>query len=152
MDTPKLLHERASELAEAGRTFQTAAGQPGSYAGAPGALRSLEEALQALSAAWYQLAADASPGIRERRRTRRSPEVRWPQVDGLSREDEVRLVGTLHDIGGAFARCARACRNGQSSVLPIITRGARDTAAAVGDGGDEVCSLAAPDRPAQRVA
>ena len=95
MDTPKLLHARASELAEAARTFHTAAGQPGSHAGAPGSLESLEEALQALSAAWYQLAADPSPGIRE---------------------DEVRLIGTLHDIGDAFARCARACRHGRSRL------------------------------------
>jgi hypothetical protein len=88
MNSPNLLHERASELAEAARTFQTAAGQSGSHAGAPGSLEALEEALQVLSAAWYQLAADASPG----------------------------LMGTLHEVGAAFARCARACRLGRSRL------------------------------------
>ena len=72
MNSPSLLQERASELAEAARTFQIAAGQPDSHAGARGSLEALEEALQALSAAWYQLAADAVPGIRERQRTRAS--------------------------------------------------------------------------------
>ena len=119
MDTPKLLNERASELAEVARTFHTAAGQPGSHTGAPGSLGSLEEALQALSAAWYQLAADASPGIRERQRTRSSEGPSWPHVDGLSREEEVRLVGTLHDIAGAFARCARACRHAETAAMGI---------------------------------
>jgi hypothetical protein len=137
MDTPTLLHERASEVAEAARTFHTAAGQPGSHAGAPGALGSLEEALQALSAAWYQLAADASPGIRERQRTRSSEVPSWPHVDGLSREDEARLVGTLHDIGGAFARCARACRRGRARVMPVIARGAGDTPAVDPHPGEE---------------
>ncbi len=138
MDTPKLLHDKASELAEAARTFHTAAGQPGSHVGSPGSLESLEEALQALSAAWYQLAADASTGIAERRRTRSSEGSSWPHVDGLSREDEVRLVGTLHDIGSAFARCARACRNGRSKVMPVI--------------GSEVSWLEAPDRPTRSAA
>ena len=138
MNSPNLLHERASELAEAARTFQTAAGQPGSHAGAPGSLESLEEALQALSAAWYQLAADASPGIRERQGTRSSEVPSWPHVDGLSREDEVRLVGALHDVGAAFARCARACRKGRSTL--DRRRGA------------EVSWLEVPDRPAESAA
>ena len=138
MDTPKLLHDRASELAEAARTFHTAAGEPGSHVGSPGSLESLEEALQALSAAWYQLAADASPGIAERRRTRSSEGSSWPHVDGLSREDEVRLVGTLHDIGAAFARCARACRHGRSRL--DRSRGA------------EVSRFEIPDRPAKSAA
>ena len=138
MDTPKLLHERASELAEAARTFHTAAGQPGSHAGAPGSLEFLEEALRALSAAWYQLAADAAPGIRERQRTRSSEVPSWPHVDGLSREEEVRLIGTLHDVGAAFARCARACRHGRSRL--DRSRGA------------EVSWLEVPDRPAKSAA
>ena len=128
MNTPKLLHERASELAEAARTFHTAAGS----------LESLEEALRALSAAWYQLAADASPGIRERQRTRSSEVRSWPHVDGRSREEEVRLIGNLHDIGAAFARCARACRHGRSRL--DRSRGA------------EVSWLEAPDRAAKSAA
>jgi hypothetical protein len=82
MNSPNLLHERASELAEAARTFQTAAGQPGSHAGAAGSLEALEEALQVLSAAWSQLATDASPGIVERRRSRASEASSWPTSTG----------------------------------------------------------------------
>ena len=44
-------------------------------------------------------------------------------VDRLSREQEVRLVGTLHDVAAAFARCARACRDGRAAVTPVIVRG-----------------------------
>ena len=138
MNSPNLLRERASELAEAARTFQTAAGQSGSHAGAPGSLEALEEALQVLSAAWYQLAADASPGIVERRRSRGSEAPSWPHVDGLSREEEVRLIGTLHDVGAAFARCARACRHGRSRL--DRSRGA------------EVAWLEVSDRPAKSAA
>src|SRR5215213_10262778 len=139
MNTPNRLHERASELADAARIFHTAAAQPGSHAGAPASLKSLEEALQVLSAAWYQLAADASPGIVERRRGRASESV-WPRVDGLSCEDEVRLTGTLHDAGAAFARCARTCREGRSRVTPVIARAC------------EVSWLETPDRPSQNAA
>ena len=86
MNSPNLLHERASELAKAARTFHTAAGQPGSHVGAAGSLEAVEEAFQVLSAAWAQLATDASPGIVERRRSRASEAASWPHVDGLSRE------------------------------------------------------------------
>jgi hypothetical protein len=138
MNSPNLLHERASELAEAARIFQTAAAQPGSHAGAADSLEALEEALQVLSAAWSQLATDASPGIVERRRSRASEAASWPHVDGLSREEEVRLIGTLHDVGAAFARCARACRHGRSR----LDRSRRA----------EVSWLEAPDRPAKSAA
>src|SRR5665809_88914 len=72
-----------------------------------------------LSDAWYHVAADASPGIAERRR---QPGVAAssPHMAGLSREQEVRLMGTLHDVAAAFDRCARACREGRSTVTPII--------------------------------
>ena len=60
-----------------------------------------------LSAAWYRLAADAVPSHRG---------------GDLSREQEVRLIGALHDVAAAFARCARACREGRSTVTPVIAR------------------------------
>jgi hypothetical protein len=138
MNTPRRLQETASELAKAARTFQTAAGQPGSHAGVPGSLESLEEALQVLSAAWYQLAADAAPGIVEQRRARASEAGSWSHVDGLSRENEVLLMGTLHDVGAAFARCARGCRHGRSRVTPVI--------------GGDASWLEAPDRPTRSAA
>lgn len=122
MEIAERLNTRASELLEEARRFQSAAAQPGCHIDAPDALASLEEALQVLSAAWYQLAADASPGIVERRRGRASEAPLRPRFDGLSREQEVRLMGTLHDVAAAFARCARACREGRSVATPIIAR------------------------------
>jgi hypothetical protein len=122
MNTADSLHARASELVEAARAFHAAAEQPKSHASAPDSLASLEEALQVLSAAWYQLAADASPEVVSRRR-RRTPETdSRPQRDGLSREQEVNLVATLHDVAAAFARCARECREGRTTVTRIIAR------------------------------
>jgi hypothetical protein len=108
MNSGSQLHDRASDIVEAARGFQAAAEEPTSHAAAPDSLAALEEALQALSAAWYQLAADAAPAC--------------PRVDGLSREQEVRLMGSLHDVAAAFARCARACRDGRFTVAPIIAR------------------------------
>ena len=67
MNAPDRLDQCAADLADAARNFHTAAGRHGAHAAAPGALASLEDALQALSGAWYQLAADASPGILGRR-------------------------------------------------------------------------------------
>ena len=105
MDIADRLNTRASELLEDARKFQSAAAQPGSHVDAADALAALEEALQVLSAAWYQVAADGLPGS-----------------DGLPREQEVRLMGTLHDVAAAFARCARVCREGRSEVTPIVAR------------------------------
>jgi hypothetical protein len=71
---------------------------------APAALDSMQEALQMLSGAWYGLAAEASP------------------AEGLTREQEVRLKGALHDVAAAFARCARTCRESQPTVASIVSR------------------------------
>jgi hypothetical protein len=116
MNTADRLHHRATEVAGAARAFHAGAEEPGSHAAAPDSLAALEEALQVLSAAWYQLAADASPGIVERQCGRASEAPSWPRFDGIPREQEVRLMGTLHDVAAAFARCARACRDGQSTI------------------------------------
>jgi hypothetical protein len=138
MELADRLSTRASELVEAVRRFQSAAAQPGCHIDAPDALVSLEEALQVLSAACYQLAADASP----------SP----LRGDGLSREQEVLLMGTLHDVAAGFARCARACREGRSTVTPIIGR--RVAAGPVDDRrrGNDFPRFQRHDRPGQRVA
>jgi hypothetical protein len=98
------LDNLASTLVDGARAFSRAAEQPGSHLAAPAALDSMQDALQMLSAAWYRLAADAA------------------SREGLSREQEVRLTGALHDVAAAFARCARACRQGGSTVTPIISR------------------------------
>ena len=121
MHTPGPLQQRASELVEAARTFQAAAEQPGGHPATPDLLADLEEALQVLSAAWYQLAADASTGI-AKRRGRESRGSSWTEVHGLTREQEVHLMGTLHDVAAAFATCARTCREGRSTVTPILAR------------------------------
>jgi hypothetical protein len=126
MKTSDRLDQCAADLAHAAREFHAAAGRPGSHAAAPDSLTSLEDALQALSGAWYQLAADASPGIASRRAGRR------PKVDGISREQEARLMGALHDVAAALARCARMCREGRATVAPLI---ARRVAAGPGDAG-----------------
>ncbi|MGH2762101.1 MAG: hypothetical protein ACRDLD_05915 [Thermoleophilaceae bacterium] len=121
-NTADTLDDRAAELVDAARAFHAAAGRPGSCAGISDALASSEEALKVLSAAWYQLAGDASAGIVVRRRTRGSQPPAPLQAGGLSREREAGLMGTLHDVAAAFARCARVCRDGRSTVVPITTR------------------------------
>jgi hypothetical protein len=119
MTTADPIERRALDLLDAARTFQSAAEQPGSYVAAPATLGSLEETLQVLSAAWYQLAADAVPRVDGRSR-RAIEQTRPASSDGLSREADVQLVGTLHDVAAAFARCARVCRDGRSVATPII--------------------------------
>jgi hypothetical protein len=151
METADRLNTRASELLEDARKFQSAAAQPGCHIDAPDALASLEEALQVLSAAWYQLAADGSPGIVERRRGRASEAPSPPRFDGLPREQEVRLMGTLHDVAAAFARCARACREGRSEITPIVARRVAGRADHRSH-GNEFPRFPRYERPGQRVA
>jgi hypothetical protein len=151
MEIADRLNTRASELLEEARRFQSAAAQPGCHIDAPDALASLEEALQVLSAAWYQLAADGSPGIVERRRGLASEAPSRPRFDGQSREQDVRLMGTLHDVAAALARCARACREGRSEVTPIIARRADDRADHRSQ-GNEFPRFQRYERPGQRVA
>jgi hypothetical protein len=152
MNSPSQLHDRAADIIDAARDFQAAAEEPASHAAAPDSLAALEEALQVLSAAWYQLAGDASPGTVERRCGPGLDEPSSPLFDGPSREDEVRLIGTLHDVAAAFARCARACREARSGVTPIIAgRGAASRA----DGrrhGNEFPHFPRHERPGRRVA
>lgn len=125
MTAPDPLHDPASALVDAAEEFHHAAEHRGSHLDAPASLESLQEALQVLSAAWYRVAADASAGIVERERPSGVTVGSWPHRDGLSREQEVRLMGALHDVAAAFARCARACREGRSTVTPVIARSTR---------------------------
>jgi curved DNA-binding protein CbpA len=99
------LRDPASALVEAAQAFYRAAESRGSHSAATESLASLQEALQVLSAAWYRLAADSPRGRGD-----------------LTREQEVRLTGALHDVAAAFARCARACREGHSAVTPVLAR------------------------------
>jgi hypothetical protein len=122
MKTPHRLDQCATELADAARNFHTAAGRHGAHAAAPDSLASLEDALQALSGAWYQLAADAAPGIVARRAGRGVRAGRRSDVNELSREQEVHMMAALHDVAAAFARCARQCRDGRTAAGPVIAR------------------------------
>ena len=151
MNTQDRLQHCTAELVEAARAFHAGADEPGSHAAVPDSLAALEEALQILSAAWYQLAADASPRITERQRGRASGAPSWPKIEGLSREQEVRLIGTLHDVAAAFARCARVCREGRATVTPSVAR--RVAAGRTDDQrrGDEFSWFESRQQPTQRV-
>jgi hypothetical protein len=105
MNAPDHMHDSVTALIDAAEAFDRAAAAPGSHTAAPESLVSLQEALQVLSTAWYRLAADAIPQTRGGR---------------LSREREVRLIGGLQDVGAAFARCARACREGEAAIAPVV--------------------------------
>ena len=99
------LHGPGAALVEAAHAFHRAAETRGSHSAAAESLDSLQEALQVLSAAWYRVAADS------------------PRRGGsLTREQEVRLTGALHDVAAAFARSARACRQGRTTVTPILAQ------------------------------
>jgi hypothetical protein len=107
MTSPDPVRKAVSALVEAAQAFDRAAEARGSHSAAPDSLACLQEALQALSAGWYRLAADAGASM--------------PRGD-LSREQEVRLIGALHDVAASFARSARACREGRLTVTPVIRR------------------------------
>ena len=132
------LSDCASDLLDTARDFQAAARQSGSAEAVPAVLATLEQALQALSASWYPLSADAAPGVAETRRPASLPPPVPQFRDGLSREQEAHLVATLHDVGAAFANCARACKEGRSTVAPLIAR--RITAKARGGGAAGVAA------------
>jgi hypothetical protein len=122
MSSQDPLHDPASALVEAAQAFHQAAETPGSHRRAPESLELLQEALQELSAAWYRLAADAAPP-RAARDSAQEEDSRGPsRVGTLSREEEVTLIGALHDVAAAFARCARGCREGESVVGRILAR------------------------------
>jgi hypothetical protein len=122
MNSTDSLHDHASQLIDAARAFHAAAGQPGRRTAAPLSLARTEEALQLLSGSWYQLAADAVPRIAQRGGRHHSDHPP-PQLDGLSHEQEVRLIATFHDVAAALARCARVCRDAR----PLIARVAGDS-------------------------
>jgi hypothetical protein len=122
MTSPDPLRAPVSALVDAANAFHRAAATRGSHRAAPDSLASLQEALQALSAAWYRLAADAVPSALERSSTPGMDSAAPPRAGDLSREQEVRLIGALHDLAAAFAHCARACRDGRSTITPVIAR------------------------------
>jgi hypothetical protein len=145
------LRDPASTLVEAAEDFHDASEHRGSHLAAPDSLESLQEALQVLSTAWYRVAADASAGIVERARPSGPAVGSRPHRDGLSREQEVRLLGALHDVAAAFARCARSCREGRSTITPIIARSMQAGKAGAGTPDDEVSWFASTRSPSEQV-
>jgi hypothetical protein len=141
MNSMDPLHDNAAELIKAAQAFHSAASQPGILGAAPLSLARTEEALQLLSGAWYQLAADASP------RTDASS-----GIDDLSREQEARLIATLHDVAAAFARCARSCREGRLAVTPVIAGCANAREIEYERSGRESVSFGEHEPQKQRVA
>jgi hypothetical protein len=121
MGSPDSPQQSTSALAEAAHAFRRAAEARGSHRAAPEYLASQHEALQVLSAAWYRVAADAVARVQPTRAAAVDPYLS-PHSVNLSREQEVKLIGALHDVAASFARCARACREGESTVAPVIAR------------------------------
>ena len=72
--------------------------------------------------------------------------------DGISREQEVRLLGALHDVAAGFARCANACREGRSAVTAVIARREATRQADNRRHGLGFPRFQRHDRPGQRVA
>ena len=126
IDSITPLDEHAEKLLEVAQGFQVAAAMPHSSAHAAVALDRLDEALQALSSSWCEVAATAAPGVVESWDRRATGKPSSSPDPGLSHEQEVHLVSTLHDVAAAFARCARACREGGSTVAPLISAPAPD--------------------------
>jgi hypothetical protein len=123
-----LIEEGARDLVTAARAVREAAGQPRCSAASAPVLALLEEALRLLSAGWYQVAADAAPGVAERRsgRVDGSEDSEGIQPSGLSHEEEAKLVATLHEVAAALAASARACRVGRRAVQPLLARSTAD--------------------------
>jgi hypothetical protein len=135
MNSASQLRNCASDVVDAARRFEAVAQTPGSYPGAPDSLAALEEAFQLLSAAWYRLAADAGR-----------------RADGITREQEVRVLATLHDVAAAFASTARICRSGRSKVAPIIERRLAATGATQQQSDDTRWRMSEHEQPGRRVA
>jgi hypothetical protein len=150
MTSPDPLRDPVSALVEAAHAFHRAADTRGSHRAAPDSLVSLQEALQVLSAAWYRLAADAVTGGLGRNPALEMDSGASRSRGDLSREQQVRLIGGLHDVAAAFARCSRACRQGGSTVTPVIARRAPGDATGAVD--DELSWFASGMPPTERAA
>jgi hypothetical protein len=150
MTSPDPLRDPVSALVEAAHAFHRAADTRGSHRAAPDSLVSLQEALQVLSAAWYRLAADAVTSGLGRNPALEMDSGGSRSRGDLSREQQVRLIGGLHDVAAAFARCSRACRQGGSTVTPVIARGAPGDATGAVD--DELSWFASGMPPTERAA
>ena len=113
-----LLSSQADDLLLAAVALRQAAEEPGASASFSSLTSSLKEALRLLSASVCRLADDAVPTRAERHRL--GPTVRVDPVTGLSREQEVQLVSTLHDLAASFDHCAASCERTAEIAVPLI--------------------------------
>ena len=120
MTSRDVLSSPTAALVDAANAFHRAAETTESHIGAPESLGAVQTALRILSAAWYQVAADAVPSIHEHNPAHARPGQAPSRSSGRSREQEVLLIGALHDVAAAFAKCARACRESEATVAAII--------------------------------
>jgi hypothetical protein len=122
MTSNDVLNSPTAALVDAANAFHQAADRPGSHVGAPESLDAVQTALRLISAAWYRVAADAVPSVHERDPDSPVGGQAPTRTSGRSREQDVVLVGALHDAAAAFAKCARACRESEVKVASVIDR------------------------------
>ena len=99
-----LVEEHTAALLTSAHAFQFAAEQPGSSAAAFSSLATVEDAMRVISQGWHLLAADAAT----------------PTAGEPLSSDQRRLVAVLQDIGAAFTRCARVCRDGEYVAARLV--------------------------------
>jgi hypothetical protein len=115
------LERHGRDLLGIANAFSATAGKPGRSDGIPRVLPRLEAALRVLGSSWYELAADAAPGVVERRTGVRRREHRDPNTEVVrSHEQEALLVATLQDVAASLLDCARVCKSATSIAAPLI--------------------------------
>ena len=112
------LKQPADDLLSAARALGNAAEAPGASAALGAVVPRLQETLRVVSASLYTLADDAVPAFAERRRL--GPGVQVDHAAGMSREQEVRVVSTIHDLAATFSRCAGSCDAVREIAVPMI--------------------------------
>jgi hypothetical protein len=118
------LNHRADDLQSAALAFSKAADCPGASAALGGAVTRLQETLRVLSASLYTLADDAVPELAQRRRL--GAGARVEHASGLSREQEIRVVSTIHDLGAALSCAARSCEAVREVAVPTLASAAAE--------------------------
>ena len=152
MDTPHRLDLCAAELADAARNFHTPPGGPEPTPPRRTRWPRSRTRCRRSAAPGTSWPPTLSPGIVARRVGRGARAGRRPDVDELSREQEVHLMGAPHGVAAAFARCARQCREGRTAAGPLVAH-----RAAVGPGGarghdSQLTWFDSREPPPQRVA
>lgn len=114
------LAQPADDLLLAAVAFAEVADAPGSSASFSAAVLRLEKSLGVISAGLYAVARDAVPAVAKRGHLDLSCQV--DSAVGLSREQEIRLLTTIHDLAAALGGCARLCSGVREIAEPLIAR------------------------------